>query len=114
MKSLARRMNRGARALGKAVWALADQAHPVLVHIIPMRRCHSYYVYCDEYDAVPRQVPREVMLRRHDKLTDLGTPMITVSSDEPLVHPELDAMNAHTRRRGMIASLITNGYYLHR
>jgi MoaA/NifB/PqqE/SkfB family radical SAM enzyme len=55
-----------------------------------------------------------VMLRRLDKLADLGTSMITVSGGEPLMHPELDAMVAHMRRRGMIASLITNGYYLSR
>ena len=114
MKSLARRMNRGARALAKAVWALADQTHPVLVHIIPMRRCNLSCAYCNEYDAVSKPVPLEVMLRRLDKLADLGSSMITVSGGEPLMHPELDAMIAHTRRRGMIASLITNGYYLNR
>jgi MoaA/NifB/PqqE/SkfB family radical SAM enzyme len=112
MKSLARRMNRGARAVGKAIWALADQAHPVLVHIIPMRRCNLACTYCNEYDAVSKPVPLEIMLRRQDKLADLGTSMITVSGGEPLMHPELDAMIAHMRRRGMIASIITNGYYL--
>jgi MoaA/NifB/PqqE/SkfB family radical SAM enzyme len=112
MKSLARRINRGARAMGKALWALADQKHPVLVHIIPMRRCNLSCTYCNEYDAVSKPVPLELMLRRLDKLADLGTSMITVSGGEPLMHPELDAMVAHMRKRGMIASLITNGYYL--
>jgi hypothetical protein len=52
------------------------------------------------------------MQRRLDKLADLGTSMITVSGGEPLMHPELDAMIAQMRRRGMISSVITNGYYL--
>jgi MoaA/NifB/PqqE/SkfB family radical SAM enzyme len=112
MKSLARRMNRGARALGKAVWALADRTHPVLVHIIPMRRCNLSCTYCNEYDAVSKPVPLDLMLRRLDKLAELGTSMITVSGGEPLMHPDMDAMIAHMRKRGMIASLITNGYYL--
>src|SRR5258705_2014303 len=83
--------------------------HPVLVHIIPMRRCNLSCTYCNEYDAVSKPVPLETMQRRLDLLADLGTSMITVSGGEPLLHPELDAMIAHTRRRGMIASLITNG-----
>jgi MoaA/NifB/PqqE/SkfB family radical SAM enzyme len=112
VKLLARRINRGARAVGKAVWALAHQTHPVLVHVIPMRRCNLSCTYCNEYDAISKPVPLELMIRRLDKLADLGTSMITVSGGEPLMHPELDAMIAHTRRRGMIASLITNGYYL--
>jgi len=53
-----------------------------------------------------------LMERRLDKLADLGTSMITVSGGEPLMHPDLDAMIAQMRRRGMIASLITNGYFL--
>ena len=40
--------------------------------------------------------------------------MITVSGGEPLLHPDLDAIIERMRARGMIASLITNGYYLYR
>jgi MoaA/NifB/PqqE/SkfB family radical SAM enzyme len=107
-------MERGARGLAKLVWALADRTHPVLVHVIPMRRCNLSCAYCNEYDAVSKPVPLDVMIARLDKLADLGTSMITVSGGEPLMHPELDAMIVHMRRRGMIASLITNGYYLSR
>jgi MoaA/NifB/PqqE/SkfB family radical SAM enzyme len=98
--------------VAKAAWALAHRSHPVLAHIIPMRRCNLSCTYCNEYDAVSKPVPLELMVRRIDKLADLGTSMITVSGGEPLMHPELDAMISHMRRRGMIASLITNGYYL--
>ena len=98
--------------LAKAAWALADKDHPVLAHVIPMRRCNLSCTYCNEYDAISKPVPVEIMRRRIDKLADLGTSMITISGGEPLMHPELDAMIAHTRRRGMVASMITNGYYL--
>src|SRR5205085_11652965 len=43
---------------------------------------------------------------------DLGTTIITISGGEPLLHPELDRIIAHVRRRGMIAGMITNGYLL--
>jgi MoaA/NifB/PqqE/SkfB family radical SAM enzyme len=112
MKATARRMSRNARILGKALFALADKTHPVLVHIIPMRRCNLSCTYCNEYDAISKPVPLDVMLRRVDKLADLRTSMITVSGGEPLMHPDLDTMIARMRARGMIASLITNGYYL--
>jgi len=112
MKSLARRINRRARVAAKAVRALVDRNHPILVHIIPMRRCNLSCTYCNEYDAISKPVPTEIMLRRLDKLADLGTSMITVSGGEPMMHPDLDAMIVHMRKRGMVASIITNGYYL--
>src|SRR5512140_2738943 len=107
-----KRAQRVARALPRVAWALADTHHPVLAHVVPMRRCNLACAYCNEYDAVSKPVPLPVMRRRLDRLADLGTAMITISGGEPLLHPELDAMIAHMRGRGMISSLITNGYYL--
>ncbi|MGH9577424.1 MAG: radical SAM protein, partial [Terriglobales bacterium] len=40
------------------------------------------------------------------------TGIITISGGEPLLHPDLDQIIAHIRRRGAIAGLITNGYLL--
>jgi MoaA/NifB/PqqE/SkfB family radical SAM enzyme len=114
MSSIWRRARRTARVAAKAARALIDTRHPSLVHVIPMRRCNLACAYCNEYDAVSQPVPLEIMLRRLDKLADLGTAMITVSGGEPLMHPELDAMIARMRGRGMVSSLITNGYYLSR
>jgi len=102
------------RAAGKALWGLVHRHHPILVHLIPMRRCNLACTYCNEYDAVSEPVPLDTMLRRLDLLAGLGTSMITVSGGEPLMHPELEAMVAHMRRRGMVSSLITNGYLLSR
>jgi MoaA/NifB/PqqE/SkfB family radical SAM enzyme len=112
MKSTWRHAQRVARVAVKGARALLDTGHPILVHIVPMRRCNLACAYCNEYDAVSQPVPLPLMQRRLDKLADLGTSMITVSGGEPLMHPELDAMVAQMRRRGMISSVITNGYYL--
>jgi MoaA/NifB/PqqE/SkfB family radical SAM enzyme len=114
MRRLLLKTRRRARATAKALKALVDRHHPVLVHVIPMRRCNLACTYCNEYDAVSAPVPTDVMLRRLDKLADLGTSMITISGGEPLMHPELEVMVRHMRRRGMISSLITNGYLLSR
>ena len=47
-----------------------------------------------------------------DLLARLGTGIVTISGGEPLLHPDLDEVIAGIRRRGMIATLITNGYLL--
>ncbi len=85
---------------------------PLLVHIVPMRRCNLACAYCNEYDSFSQPVPLDAMLRRIDKLASLGTAIITVSGGEPLMHPELDQIIAHIRERGIVTMLLTNGYLL--
>src|SRR3984893_14797486 len=102
------------RELKMIAKALASTKHPILVHIIPMRRCTLHCGYCNEYDTVSKPVPLEEMKKRLDILADMGTSIITISGGEPLMHPELDGVIRHIRRRGMIAGLITNGFYLNR
>jgi MoaA/NifB/PqqE/SkfB family radical SAM enzyme len=99
------------RMIGKA---LASTKHPILVHIIPMRQCNLACTYCNEFDDFSKPVPLEEMKKRLDTLADMGTSIITISGGEPLMHPELDEIIRHIRRRGMIAGLITNGFYLNR
>jgi len=97
------------RMIGKA---LASTKHPILVHVIPMRRCNLACTYCNEFDDVSNPVPLEEMKTRLDLLADMGTSIITISGGEPLMHPELDEVIRYIRRRGMIAGMITNGFYL--
>src|SRR5438128_7797892 len=91
--------------------ALMSTNHVVLVNIIPMRRCNLACGYCNEYDQTSKPVPLEVMQRRLDKLAELGTSVVTISGGEPMMHPELDQIVRHIRSHGMIAGLISNGYY---
>ena len=51
------------------------------------------------------------MKKRLDKLAELGTSVVTISGGEPMMHPELDQIIRHIRSHGMIAGLISNGYY---
>src|SRR5438874_8071064 len=91
---------------------LTDTDHPVLAHIIPMRRCNLACAYCNEYDDVSSPVPLETMFERVDRLASLGTTIITISGGEPLLHPQLDDIISRVRKHGAIAGLITNGYLL--
>ncbi len=95
-----------------ALRALASTEHPLLAHIIPVRRCNLACTYCNEFDDFSKPVPIEEMFRRIDKLGALGTSVITISGGEPLLHPELDEVIRRIRQSGMIAGLITNGYLL--
>jgi MoaA/NifB/PqqE/SkfB family radical SAM enzyme len=108
VKALQRNL-RGAHMIARA---LASTEHPLLAHIIPIRRCNLSCTYCNEYDDFSKPVPTEDMFRRVDKLAELGTSVITISGGEPLLHPELDEIIRRIRKRGMIAGMITNGYLL--
>jgi MoaA/NifB/PqqE/SkfB family radical SAM enzyme len=101
-----------ARELMKIGKALVSPKHPFLVHIIPMRRCNLDCGYCNEYDEVSKPVPLAEMKRRLDLLADMGTSMITISGGEPLLHPELEEVIRHMRKRGMYTGMITNGFLL--
>ena len=95
-------------------WGLLDSDHPVLAHVIPIRRCNLSCTYCNEFDDFSKPVPVDEMLRRIDRLAELGTTIITQSGGEPLLHPDLDRIIARVRSHGILAGMITNGYLLTR
>jgi MoaA/NifB/PqqE/SkfB family radical SAM enzyme len=96
------------------VAALRFSDRPVLAHLIATRRCNLTCAYCNEYDNHSLPVPTADLLRRIDRLAELGTGIVTLSGGEPLLHPDLEEIIRHIRRRGSIATLITNGYLLTR
>jgi len=91
---------------------LASTDHPLLAHIIPIRRCNLACKYCNEFDDFSKPIPLETMKQRIDDLARLGTSIMTLSGGEPLLHPELDEIIGHTRNYPIIAGMITNGYLL--
>jgi MoaA/NifB/PqqE/SkfB family radical SAM enzyme len=92
--------------------AIKSKHHPILAHIIPMRRCNLSCAYCNEYDKVSDPVPTAEMMRRVELLAGMGTGIITISGGEPLLHPDLDEIIRAIRSHGAIATIITNGYLL--
>ncbi len=92
--------------------ALLSTDHPVLAHLIPMRRCNLACTYCNEYDHTSEPIPLDIVNRRIDKLAALGTTAIIISGGEPLLHPGIDEIIARIRRHGMLAALISNCYLL--
>jgi hypothetical protein len=115
MLSLARRARRVARTLREArlfARALRSPRHPVAAQMIVTRRCNLACSYCSEFDHASAPVPAIELLRRVDRLADLGTSIITLSGGEPLLHPDLEAVVARIRARGAMAVVLTNGFLL--
>src|SRR5687768_12031122 len=107
-----RKTSRKLRSVREFVRGLADTDHPLLVHVVPIRRCNIDCGYCNEYDKVSQPVETAQMIERIDKLASLGTSVVAFSGGEPMLHPDLDELIRRIRTRGMIAGLITNGYLL--
>ena len=107
-----RKTSRKLRSVREFVRGLAGTDHPLLVHVVPIRRCNIDCGYCNEYDKVSPPVETAQMIARIDKLASLGTSVVAFSGGEPMLHPDLDELIRQIRKRGMIAGLITNGYLL--
>ncbi|MDE3165420.1 MAG: radical SAM protein [Acidobacteriota bacterium] len=117
--TLSRRLARGSKAIHRRLReiqmiakGLADRDHPILAHIIPMRRCNLSCTYCNEFDDFSKPVPLDTMRQRVDHLAKLRTTIVTISGGEPLLHPELDQVIARVRSHGIVSGMITNGYLL--
>ncbi len=91
---------------------LVFTSHPILAHIIPIRRCNLSCTYCNEFDSHSKPVTLQEMYRRIDRLASFGITIITISGGEPLLHPELDQVIRRIRNHGVLTGLITNGYLL--
>jgi len=113
--TMRRRVNaakRNTRGFWRILKAVVSTDHPLLAHLIPIRRCNLSCTYCNEFDDFSKPVPLEQMLLRVDQLGNLGTSVITISGGEPLLHPQLDDIIQHMRKRRIVAGMITNGYLL--
>ena len=112
LRRYSKALHRNLRGTKMVLRALTSTEHPLLAHIIPMRRCNLACTYCNEFDDFSKPVPIEDMYRRIDKLGALGTSVVTISGGEPLLHPQLDDVIRRIRANDMVAGLITNGYLL--
>ena len=107
-----RTLRRRFRELRVLARAFQSPQHPIVAQIIPTRRCNLSCTYCNEFDHTSEPVPLEDLRQRIDTLAALGTGILTLSGGEPLLHPDVDEIVRHIRKRGAIATLITNAYLL--
>jgi MoaA/NifB/PqqE/SkfB family radical SAM enzyme len=105
-------LDRRLREAKLVVKGALDKDHPIMAHIIPIRRCNLSCAYCNEYDNFSPPVPLKTLVSRIEHLGKLRTGVITLSGGEPLLHPELDEIIGAIRQNATLAGMITNGYLL--
>lgn len=101
----------GLRFAGKAIFT---RYTPLLAQVVVTRRCNIACGYCNEYDDFSPPVPTSDLLARIEHLAKLGTASVTFTGGEPLLHPDLDKIIRAARDKGMIVTMITNGFKLSR
>ena len=109
--SVSSRLASGLRFIGRVV---GSRYTPLLAQVVVTRRCNLACGYCNEYDDVSPPVPLHDLLATVAHLAALKTAAITFTGGEPLLHPELDTIIRAARDRGMIVTMITNGFRLSR
>ena len=72
---------------------LLSSDHPVLAHLIPIRRCNLSCTYCNEFDDFSKPVPTEVMLERVTNIS-MGTEIDAINEFEELALNPNDAPTA--------------------
>ncbi len=98
---------------------------PIYVRIKPTNVCPQKCTWCsykhgDDYDGIMHNaidlrdvMPREKLLEVLDDLKEIGTKCVTFSGGgEPLAHPHIAEVMAHTVANGLDLSIITNGQLL--
>ena len=61
-------LHRNLRGASMMARAFISTDHPLLAHIIPIRRCNLSCTYCNEYDDFSKPVSVDVMFERLDQL----------------------------------------------
>jgi MoaA/NifB/PqqE/SkfB family radical SAM enzyme len=97
-------------AISRVARILVDPSVPMLTQVVVTRRCNLACGYCSEFDHVSSPVPAAQIRSWIDHLADLGALIVTFTGGESLLHPELDSLVAHVNARGMICTVISNGY----
>src|SRR4051794_41858983 len=105
------RVGRRWREAQMFVRAMASSSHPILAQIVPIRRCNLACTYCNEFDKHSPPVPTDEMLRRIDKLAELGTSIVTFSGGGATLHPELRLVLRPGPGKRAVVTLSTNGYF---
>jgi len=99
--------------IGRFAWkALSSRYNPLLAQLVVTRRCNLACGYCNEYDDFSPPVSYELLEERVKALAEMNTAVITCTGGEPLMNPHLTRVIRLIREKGMLATMISNGYRL--
>jgi len=92
-------------------------SRPMYAQVVLTDDCNLSCTYCDEYLPGGPSVPLSELTARVDKLDELGVVVYDFLGGEPLMHPHLYKLVAHTKsKRGgsNVVTIITNCFLLTR
>jgi MoaA/NifB/PqqE/SkfB family radical SAM enzyme len=92
--------------------ALVSPYRPLMVNLVPTRRCNLSCGYCNEYDHTSAPVELSALKERIDHLAKLRAVIVTLTGGEPLLHPQISEVVAYIRERGMTPAMNTNAFLL--
>lgn len=77
-------------------------------------RCNLKCLHCyaDSGEALPAELSTSNILSLIDEFSNLGGVRLFLTGGEPLLHPDLDQIIAHAKKRSLFVYLSTNGYAL--
>lgn len=75
-------------------------------------RCNLACRYCAEFDNTRPHPTLGELARRIDLVAGLGVIKVALAGGEPLLHPDIDAVIAHAKGRGLTVSMSTNALLL--
>jgi len=90
-------------------------SRPMYAQVVVTDDCNLTCAYCDEYTPGAPGVPLEELKDRVNKLDDLGVMVYDFLGGEPLMHPDLPTLLAHTKTKrsgSNVVTVITNGFFL--
>lgn len=105
------RLQSSTRFIGRT---LTSRYNPLLAQMVITRRCNLSCGYCNEYDSDSPPIPLPLLMAQIDHLVKLKTAAITCTGGEPLLHPGLAEIVNAISRRGIIVTMISNGFRLSR
>ena len=102
---------------GKDDWETAKKIYPLYVEISPSGACNHRCSFCavDYVGYKPLLLSKDVLLARQFEMADLGVKSIMYAGEgEPLLHPQIDALNYNASAAGLDTAFTTNGVLLHK
>ncbi len=85
---------------------------PVHAGLYVTDRCNLACRYCAEFDNRAPHPTLAELARRIDRIAELGVVKVALAGGEPLLHPQIDAVIAHAKGRGLTVSMSTNALLL--
>src|SRR2546429_9516397 len=93
--------DRRAREFKMIVNGLISTDHPVLAHIIPMRRCNLACAHCNEYDDISKPGPLATMKSPPERVAALGRTLLSINGGEAFIRARRAPCVAHQRDAGL-------------